>query len=80
MTMYERVKPAGAGPVAGTYLEVKMLCLFYFFLESAKIFIMSGLQWYLRKDYISPLYFIFLLFQFKMLIDSCVNSSHSLLM
>ena len=36
MTTYERVKPATAGPVADTYLELKMLCLFYFVLESEK--------------------------------------------
>ena len=36
MTTYERVKPATAGPVADTYLELKMLCLFYFALESEK--------------------------------------------
>ena len=29
MTTYERVKPATAGPVADTYVELKMLCLFY---------------------------------------------------
>ena len=34
MTTYERVKPGNAGPVADTYLELKMLCLFYFVLES----------------------------------------------
>ena len=36
MTTYERVKPATAGPVADTYLELKMRCLFYFALESEK--------------------------------------------
>ena len=36
MTAYERVKPAPAGPVADTYLELKMRCLFYFSLESEK--------------------------------------------
>ena len=36
MMTYERVKPATAGPVADTYLELKMLCLFYFALESEK--------------------------------------------
>ena len=36
MTTYERVNPATAGPVANTYLELKMLCLFYFALESEK--------------------------------------------
>ena len=29
-------KPATAGPVADTYLELKMLCLFYVALESEK--------------------------------------------
>ena len=38
ITMYERVKPATKGPVADTYLELKMLSsLFYFVLESDKI-------------------------------------------
>ena len=36
MMTYERVKPATAGPVADTYLELKMLCLFYFVLENEK--------------------------------------------
>ena len=36
MMTYERVKPATAGQVADTYLELKMLCLFYFALESEK--------------------------------------------
>ena len=36
MTTYKRVKPAAAGPVADTYLELKMRCLFYFALESEK--------------------------------------------
>ena len=31
-----RVKPAAAGPVADTYLELKRLCLFYFVLGSEK--------------------------------------------
>ena len=61
MRTYERVKPAIAGPVADTYLELKMFCLFYFALESEKMFIMSGLQWYLKNDSIFPLY-IFLFF------------------
>ena len=34
--MYERVKSATAGPVTDTYFELKMLCLFYFVLESEK--------------------------------------------
>ena len=36
MTTYERVKPVTAGPVADTYLELKMLSLFYFAVESEK--------------------------------------------
>ena len=36
MTTYERVNPATAGPVADTYLELKMRFLFYFALESEK--------------------------------------------
>ena len=43
MTTYGRVKPATAGPVADTYLELKTLCSFYFVLESEKIVIMSEL-------------------------------------
>ena len=80
MTTYERLKPVTAGPVADTYLELKMLCLFYFVLESKKIFIMSGLQWYLRNDSIFPLCILSFLFQFKMPIDSWVNFSRSSLM
>ena len=52
---FERVKPATAGPVANIN-KLKMICLFYFVLESEKIAIMSGLQWYLKN------YSIFLLF------------------
>ena len=36
MMTYKRAKPATAGPVAHTYLELKMLCLFSFVLESEK--------------------------------------------
>ena len=43
MTTYKRVKPATAGPLTDT--ELKMLCLFYFALESEKMAIM---QWYLK--------------------------------
>ena len=50
MTTYERVKPAKAGPVADTYLELKMRCLLYIALESEKMSIMSGLQWYLKNE------------------------------
>ena len=50
MTMYERVKPATAGLVDDTYLELKMLCLFYFVLESEKIVI-------IMFDSIFPLFY-----------------------
>ena len=36
MTTYGKVKSATAGPVTDTYLELKMLCLFYFVLKSEK--------------------------------------------
>ena len=66
MTTYERLKPATAGPVTNTYLELKMLCLFYFVLESElQWYLQSGLQWYLKNDSIFP-YFILFLFQFQM--------------
>ena len=59
MTTYERVKPATAGPVTDTYLELKKFCLFYFALESEKMAIMSGLHWYLKNDCIFPPFYIF---------------------
>ena len=62
MTTYEGVKPATAGLVADTYLELKMLCLFYFVLESEKLAIMSGLQWFLRNDSSFPFLFFLLFF------------------
>ena len=62
MTTYERVKPATAGPVANIYLELKMLCLFCFALESEKMTMMSGLQWCLNNDSIFPFLFFFLYF------------------
>ena len=62
MTTYERVKPATAGPVADTYLELKMLCLFYFALEREKMAILSGLHLYLKNDSIFPLFILFFYF------------------
>ena len=59
MTTYEMVKPATAGPVADTYFELKMLCLFYFALEGEKMAIMSGPQWHLKYDSIFPLFILF---------------------
>ena len=65
MKTYERVKPATAGPVVDTYLELKMLCLFYFALESEKKAVMSGLQWYLKTYSIFPLFVLFFIFYFN---------------
>ena len=59
MTTYEMVKPATAGPVADTYFELKMLCLFYFALEGEKMAIISGPQWHLKYDSIFPLFILF---------------------
>ena len=74
MTTYERVKPVTAGPVADTYLELKMLCLFYIAVESEKMAMISGLQ-YLKNDSIFPLFILaFFLFQFPMSIDSSRSS------
>ena len=42
-----------------------MLCLFYFALESVKMAIMSGLQQYLKNDYIFPLFILFFVFYFN---------------
>ena len=69
MTTYERVKPATAGPVANIN-KLKMICLFYFVLESEKnIAIMSGLPWYLKN------YSIFLLFILFFISIPNVNSN-----
>ena len=67
MTTYERVKPATAGPVANIN-KLKMICLFYFVLESEKIAIMSGLQWYLKNYSIfSPFYFFYYFYEFELI-------------
>ena len=78
MTTYERVKPAIAGPVADTYLELKMLCLFC--LRKRKNSHNVGTAVIPEKRFYFPLFILFLSFQFQMLIDSWVNSSRSLLM
>ena len=52
MTTYARLKPATAGPLADTYIQLKMLYLFYFALDSEKMAIM---QWYLKKRFFFPL-------------------------
>ena len=64
MTTYKRVKPAMAGPVADTYLELKMLCIFYFALESEKNGHNVGTAVVPEKQiYISPFYsFFYILF------------------
>ena len=77
MTMYERVKPATVGPVADTYLELKMLCLFYFALESEKNGHNVGTAVVPEKRfYLSPFYSCFF-FYFNY---SWINSSGSSLM
>ena len=68
MTTNERVKPTTVGPVANIN-KLKMICLFYFILESEKkIAIVSGLQWTAPEKlfYFSPFYSFFFLFQFQM--------------
>ena len=57
MMTYERVKPATVGPAANTNLELKMLCLIYFVLESEKIVIMS---WWETILFFPFLFFLFL--------------------
>ena len=81
MTTYERVIPVTAGPVADTYLELKMLCLFNFALESEK----NGHNVRTavvpeKRFYFSPFCSCFFLFQFPMSIDSWINLSRSSLM
>ena len=77
----ERVKSVTAEPVTDTYLERKMLCLFYFVLVGDKNGITSGLQWYMRNNSIFPFYlYSFFLFQFPMSIEFWANSSCSSLM
>ena len=68
MTTYERVKPATAGPVADTYLELKMLStLFYFVLESEKIShnIAIAVVPEKKKILFFPLIILSFLFQFQ---------------
>ena len=63
MTTYERVKPATAGPLADTYLELKMLCLFSFALESEKNGHNVGTAVVPEKRFsFSPFLFFFLFF------------------
>ena len=81
MTTYERGKPATAGPVTDTYFELKMLCIFYFALESEKMAIMSGQQWYLKNNSIFPFLFLFTFFsnfnsQFQLFLGSIHPSFH----
>ena len=59
MTTYERVKPVTAGPVADTYLELKMLCLFYFAVESEKNGHNIGTAVPEKRFYFSPFYSCF---------------------
>ena len=83
MTTYERVKPATAGPLVDTYLELTMLCLFYFALESDKNGHNVGTAVVPEKRfsfYPFLFCFFFFLFQFPMSIVSWINSSHSSIM
>ena len=79
-TTYERVKPVITRPVADTYLELKMLCLFYFALESEKTAIMSGLQWYLKNDSIFPLFFIYFISIPNVNVINVIATNNDLLM
>ena len=56
MMTYEMVKPVTVGPVADTYLELKMLCLFYFVLEREKNSINVATE---VVPEFSPFYFFF---------------------
>ena len=85
MTTYEiskRVKPANAGPVADTYLELKMLCLFNLALESEKNGHNVGTAVVPEKRFYCPPFYscFFFKFQFPMSIDCWINSSRSSLM
>ena len=59
MTTYGRVKSATAGPVTDTYLELKVLCLFYFVLESEKRHNVATAVVPEKQFYFSPLYSFF---------------------
>ena len=83
MTMYKRVNRATAGPLADTYLELKMLCLYYFALESGKNGHNVGTAVVPEKRFsFFPFLFFFLFFllQFPMSIVSWINSPHSSIM
>ena len=59
MTTYERVKSETAEPITDTYFELKMMCLFYFVLESEKkTGIISRLHWFMRNKSIFPFYIL----------------------
>ena len=75
MTMYERVKPATAGPVTYTYLELKMLCLFYFVLESETNSHNVGTAVVPENDSIFPL-FILSFFHFNSKCQLILGSIH----
>ena len=63
MMTYDRVKPATAGPVADTYLELKMRCLFYFAIECEKNGHNVGTAVVPEKRfYFSPFYSLFYIF------------------
>ena len=65
MTTYERVKPATAGPVANIN-KLKMICLFYFVLESDKNSNNVGTAVVPEKLFYFSSFYSFFLFQFQM--------------
>ena len=78
MTTYETVKVATPGPVADTYLELKMCCLFYFALESEKNGHNVGTAVVpVKRFYFFPFYSLLNIFLFHF---PRSNSSHSSLM
>ena len=76
MTTYERVKPATAGPpgpVVGTYLELKMLCLFYFALESDKNGNNVGTAVEPEKRFYRPPFYSFFYILFLFVNVNCIS-------
>ena len=76
MTTYERVKPATAGPVADTYLELKMLCLFYFALESEKNGHNVGTAVVPKNNSIFPFFILVFFFYFNSQCRLILGSIH----
>ena len=78
MTTYKRVKPATAGPVADTYFELKMLCLFHFALENEKNGHNVGTAVVPEKRfYFFPFYSFFFFLNFNSQCKLILGSIHS---